>query len=90
MATGALVERKKDAGREAHQRSLPAIACDWEITYLSRRISTPEVFIGFRRLVLFVAGGRRLKAQFWPMLAQPGAMAAVVRTFLSDQRPEAR
>ena len=80
----------KRAGREAHLLSLPAIACDWEITYLSRRISTPEVFIRFRRLVLFVAGGRRLKAQFWPMLAQPGAMAAVVRTFLTDQRPEAR
>ena len=84
MATGALVERKKGAGREAHQLSLPAIACDWEITYLSRRISTRDVFIRFRRLVLFVVGGRRLKAQFRPMLAQPGAMAAVVRAFLGD------
>ena len=78
------MERKKDAGREAHQLSLPAIACDWEITYLSRRISTPDVFTRFRRLVLFVVGGQRLKAQFRPMLTQPGAMAAVVRAFLGD------
>ena len=79
-----LVEGRKMRG-EKPTRSLLAIACDWEITCLIRRIGCLECANRIRRLVLFC---RPLEMQFWAMLAQPVAEASVVRAFLRDERPE--
>ncbi len=71
---------------EKPTRSLLAIACDWETTCLIRRIEFLDVQIVFAAWYFL----RRLEMQFGSMLAQPCALVAIVRAFLSHQRPEAR
>jgi len=72
---------------EKPTRSLLALACDWETTYLTRRIGFLEMENGIRRLVLFAptrsavrghAGATRRAGRDSPGIAQlPAPRSAV-------------